>query len=398
MQPSYKSRPTDRAAHRAGFLYGGFFVVGFATVLLGPLIPELEERWGLTAAQAGWLFVAQFVASSVGSVLSSVDLRRSVLIGYAAIAGGLALLAFGGWALALPAMTLLGLGLGFTAPATNLLVAARNPRRRGAALAKLNLFWGLGAVGCPLLFAALGGRVPTPALLVAMALAAALLVAVLFGAGSARAPAAAPGAEAQLASLADSFRPLLPGALMLGLYVGAEITFGGWLVSLARGLDPGRPTLALLIGALFWAAFLLSRGSASWILSRLSEPRLYALSLALSIAGTVVVLVSDHLAPLTAGAVLAGAGLAPLYPLTVSIIAADSEAAGAGNAGWVFAFAGVGGALLPWLTGRLTELTGSLGLSFLVPLTGLALLAALFAWHRPARAGGAAQPPPAGGG
>jgi fucose permease len=73
-----------------------------------------------------------------------------------------------------------------------------------------------------------------------------------------------------------------------------------------------------------------------------------------------------------------GLGMAPLFPLTVSVLAAATAATRSRTAGWVLGCGGLGGAALPWLTGRLGGGPGALNHGFLVPLAGLAGLAALY--------------------
>lgn len=376
-------------------VYGGFFFMGVGTVLLGPLLPELRARWDLTAAQAGSLFVAQFVASSVGAVFSSFHLRWSLIVSYAAAGAGLLLLAFGGWSTAWLALALIGLGLGLGAPATNLLVAARYTLRRGAALARANLVWGIGAVTCPLIFAALLGRVPTPWILLGMSLptlAVAVALAVVPApryAGGGPADDAAPAADGEDAapaasvSMLQGMLRLVPAAAMMFFYVGIETTFSGWLVSLAEQLHPGHETQALLVGACFWAAFLSGRASAPWALRYLSEAGLFWVTMGIAGVGTVVILLSGPMGLLAVGAALTGAGLSPIFPLVASIIATESEASGSRGGGWPFAFAGIGGAVLPWIAGDIADHYGSLTPGFLVSLAGLAGLAAvLFTYRR----------------
>src|SRR5579864_3069543 len=70
-----------------------FVPTGVVNVLLGPLLPALAARWSLNDAQAGELFMAQFLASTVGVLCSGMLVPR---FGYrAVIAMGLILMAFG---------------------------------------------------------------------------------------------------------------------------------------------------------------------------------------------------------------------------------------------------------------------------------------------------------------
>lgn len=354
-------------------LHAGFFLTGIATVLLGPAIPELAAAWQVPPARLASLFVAQFAASSLGAVLSSFRPRRSLLAGYPLLAAGLLGLGLGDPGSAAVAAACLGLGLGLTIPASNLIVAAAHPGRRGAALSILNLLWGAGALACPLIFAALRGHVGPAAPLVTMGTAAAVVALVLLAERrSLEAPAAEAGAPAPA-------RPatLLLFAATLFLYVGAESAMGGWLVALADQIG-GRTAGSMLVGSAFWVAILGGRALAPWALRRLAEPRLHAAALAVAAAGTAWLLLAQSRGALAAAAAVAGLGLSVVFPLTVSALSAATRGAGARTVGWVFALGGAGGAVLPWLAARVAE-PGSLQRGFAVPLAAVGLLGVLLA-------------------
>ncbi|HVS12380.1 MAG TPA: MFS transporter [Thermoanaerobaculia bacterium] len=358
-------------------LYGGFLLTGVATVLLGPLIPELRERWQTSTPQLALLFVAQFVASSAGSVVSSFHLPRSLVVGYACLALGLAALMWSGWPLALAAMALIGLGLGMAIPATNLTVAHLHPERRGGALNLLNVLWGLGAATSPLLLALFAGRLPTQwKMLVLAALAGSVALAMTLPRNR-LAVAAIATPPAGLAVATGGALDLLPFAGMLFLYVGVENAIGGWLVTLGDRVLGTRALASLLIGSAFWAALLGGRAIAPLVLRRLAEPALYGGSLAVAAAGALILAAAGTWPAVAVGAGLAGIGLAPLFPLTVSMLAAATAATRSRTTGWVFGLGGLGGATLPWLAGQ-----GSARGMGLVPIAGLLALAALFAAGR----------------
>ncbi len=352
-----------------------FVVTGIASVLLGPLIPELRAACGVTTAEAGQLFVAQFTASSIGAVLASFRLRFGLVAGYGSIALGLALLALGGWPLAGAAMALTGLGLGLAIVASNLWTAHRDPRRRAARLATLNLAWGAGAVASPLLFVAVLGRLPVAVVLGSLAAIAGASCLLLWMALPADATAASGTGHPRLRSKVG-FLVLM--AAMFFVYVGVENAVGGWLVSLADALVGERSIASLVIGSGFWSAILAGRAATPWILRHASERTLYLAGLATAAGGTLLLVLSPSRGALAAGALAAGLGMAPLFPLTVSILAAATAATGSRETGWVLALGGLGGAALPWVAAQTSAVSGALRDAFLVPLAGLVLLGALY--------------------
>ena len=90
----FSSRSNRFESLPASPFYIGLVLSGFATVVLGPILPVLSARLLLTDVQAASLFVSQFTASIVGAVLSSHYRRLSVVLGYKARIGALALLVF----------------------------------------------------------------------------------------------------------------------------------------------------------------------------------------------------------------------------------------------------------------------------------------------------------------
>ena len=376
-------------------LYAGFLLTGVVTVLLGPLLPELSREWRLPVDRLAPLFVAQFLASALGSFLSSYRQGLSLVLGYLLIAVGLLSLAIATWPLALAAVAATGLGLGLAIPATNLRVAHSQPTRRGAALSSLNLVWGAGAVACPLLFAARPRGTSSDAVLVVLAVAAGLVLLLLvraLGGAEDRADPGSAGDSNQAATPAGITVTLAIIAAILFLYVGIENAVGGWLVSLADQFQPARAATSLWIGSGFWAALLASRALAPLLLRRFSEPALYRAGIALAGVGLVGLLTGRSLEVVAVSAVAVGAGLAPLFPLTISFLAELTASSRSRSTGWVFALAGTGGAAMPWLTAQVAGGADRLATGFVAPMAGLVFLALLFGLLRRLTDGTEPQP------
>lgn len=357
-------------------IYFGFYLLGVVGVILGPLLPDLEARWDVGHSEVAVLFLAQFGASSIGSILSTLNLRASLTFSYPLLAAGLATLAGSSWSTAPLAMALIGFGFGLCLPATNLVVANANPTRRGAALSTLNMIWGVGAVTCPLLLMALAGHIATAQIL--WTLSACLLavgIAVAIGVRSADITEVnatpVPGVQ-----LAPDYPLIFVLALTLFFYVGAENTVSGWVVSLGNEISGRTQSSSLLLGSLFWFAQALGRGFAPLALTKISERKLFQLLVTVGLGGVAAMMLSASGIAVGIGVVITGLGLSALFPLTVSRLSLAATGL-RGGSGWVFAFGAVGGAALPWLTGQLSAVTGRIQTAFLVPLVSLVLVAVL---------------------
>src|ERR1700676_4660692 len=90
---------TDSAASANKAAHAAFVPIGMVTVLLGPLLPVLSARWSLNYLQAGSLFTAQFLGSTIAVVLSGVivsrwGFRSAINAGILAMAAGVGTLPF----------------------------------------------------------------------------------------------------------------------------------------------------------------------------------------------------------------------------------------------------------------------------------------------------------------
>jgi len=371
-----------------GGIYSGFVLTGVVTTLLGPILPVLSARWALNDAQAGYLFTSQFVGMTAGALVSGplawrLGELRTLAAGFTLMTVGVAALVIASWMAGLACVLCYGLGLGLVIPTTNLLVAEANPGRSAAALNLLNMAWGVGALTWPLAAAVIRSVGPNAPLF-----ALALLLAVLaFWMGS---PSYSPvhNRPAQKTSLALATsawaNPWLPlvGALFF-LYVGTENALSGWAASYAQRLSSGPGSVWALAPSFFWAALLVGRGLAPAMLRRVDEANLALAGLVIAAFGVASLLATRSLAGVFVGAVVAGLGLASVFPITIAMLSHHFGALAARVAGAMFALAGLGGATLPWLVGFLSHRCESLRAGLSVPLlASLVMLALHFAHAR----------------
>jgi MFS transporter, FHS family, glucose/mannose:H+ symporter len=370
---SVRPRPAVNKRTAAFWLYAGFLFTGALTVLIGVMLPRVAALHHLTDSQSGLVLMTQFATSATGALLVRRRYERTLTRGYALIGAGALVLLLAPPMFAIAAVGVYGLGLGMTMTSITLLLGRLFPAARGSALSLLNFFWSLGATLCPLMVARLPGVFSLALVCVPVAVLGALLAAVT---RITTLPGPAPGA------VSDSDRSDLPWTVIAlfaaaaFLYVGTESTIGSWMSAFAARAVAWNFLRSNLAAACFWGALLVGRGLASALLLVLSEMKLYLLSIALLFAGILLLVTAHTPAILLAGACCTGLMLAPIYPLTISLFL--TRAGETRNAGWVFAVAGFGGAVLPWATGMVSTLTHSLRAGFLITLAadvGMLLLA-----------------------
>ncbi len=348
--------------------YVGFIVAGMATVLLGAILPVLSARWALTDLQAGSLFAAQFTASAFGAILASHFRHRSLVFGYAAVAVGLAALALGNYTVVLIAFALLGMGLGSATTATNLTFGTQHPGERGALLARVNLFWGIGAVSCPPFVAVAVRPEMLRILLLALSLAALAVFATF--ALLLRLRNRSHQDELRDTGREPGLMIFLLFSVLLFLYVGGETSISGWIATYAHRFGNLSPAHSSLFVSAFWLCIVVGRGVVPLLVRFIPEFKMLISGVVAALLGISILLFPQSAGISLVAVALAGLGCAPIFPLTVARLLArigDSR-----HAGWIFAICGSGAAVLPWMTGLLSVHTGSLRKAFVVPLVAMA--------------------------
>lgn len=364
-----------RMSAAVAWLFGGFLFTGAMTVLLGLMLPRIAALHHLTDSESGALLMIQFATSASGALLVRRHFERTLRRGYVLLTLGMVVLMSGPEAASALGIGVGGLGLGMAMTSTSMLVGRLFPESRGAALSLLNFCWSVGAFLCPVLVARLPRDFSVVALCAPVAvLSAGFAVATLLD-GLAAAPLGQ-GSRDEHSEVRVSVIVLF--AAIAFLYVGTESALGGWMSTYASRAIAWNFTRSNLAAACFWGALLLGRGIAPAILLKVSEVRLYLGLIAGAFIGILMVLEAHTAAVLLAGACCAGLALAPIFPLTISLFLA--RAGETRNAGWVFAVAGFGGAVLPWITGVVSTSTHSLRTGLMVTLAadlGMLLLSVL---------------------
>ena len=368
-----------------------FVLTGVVNTLLGPVLPALSARLRLSDAQAGYFFTAQFLGSIAGVILTGVlfprrGFRVSLMSGYLLMAVGLNSLASPEWKFALLGTVALGLGLGFAIPASNLLVSGVNPGRRAAALSTLNFCWGAGAVLAPWAVSlAEDSSVLWPSLTV---FAGGLLIVALLMMAVRSAPSTPERHAGSLSKNSGHWQLAVAIAVMFFLYVGTESALGGWLAALMKRLPESRPSLWFRAPSIFWGGLLLGRGVAPWVLRRLRERNLAFMGLTAAAAAIAVLILARNALGIMIAAGVAGLGLAPVFPICVALLA-NFGGMEQRIGGPMFAFAGLGGAVLPWVVGVVSTASGSLQTGLILPLVANLLLLAVYSLDVPRRLGAA---------
>ncbi|MGB8323749.1 MAG: MFS transporter [Candidatus Acidiferrum sp.] len=382
---SSTSTASPKPVSGVSLLYLDFVITGVVMTLLGPMLPILAARWSLNDAQAGYLFTSQYAASIVGMLLSSVLVQRygyriTLLLSLIVMAVGVACLARSNWTFGLICVCIFGAGFGINTPAANLRIARSNPQKAASALNLLNSCWGVGAMACPLMVAAVQRSRHTAEFLYGTAAALVLLAAWIAGVHfttDGRATSQKQPLVSNRGIWDNGMLPIVAGLFFI--YVGTENCVGGWVASYARRLDSH--ALWAITPSFFWGALLVGRFLAPLALRQVRASKLATAGVALAALGVLVLIAARGMPLIMIGAAISGLGLSSVFPISVSLLSEWFGDAAARISGAIFSCGNLGGAVLPWVVGALSTHSGSLRTGFLVPLAGSLAMLAFYLGH-----------------
>jgi len=374
--------PNARDVHLEwAYLHLGFVFIGVSMTMLGPVLPYFTHRWNLTEGQAAVFFFTQYFGSFLGTLATSWLLPRlgfSKLIGagYLCFALGLACLGLGPWFFSTVCVAIYGTGYGLATPSVNLRATHLPSSNVAAAVSLLNFSWGVGAVSSPFLIAFFLGNLSLRWLSGALAVCFLALAVAHFVQKTELVDSAETRPSRSLAVWRTTLRPApwISLALLFFLYVGIEISVGGWVAldeKLMAGFNPARMAAA---PAFFYGFLLLGRFLLPVALKYCSQRSLSVGGLVLAAAGVALVAFAESPLVLHAGALLAGLGCGPQYPIYVTWLAARFKDDATWLAALFFGAAGIGSSLIPWLVGVVASQTHSLRIGFMLPLAAALLM------------------------
>lgn len=360
-----------------------FFISGFATVLVGQVLPVLSKRFSLNDGEAAFFFTAQLSGSICGTLINSqlskrIGFSKASAAGCIAMAIGILGLNAGSWPLCLGAFFLNGIGIGFTLPSVNMLVAELNPTNTNYALNFLNFFWGFGAILCkPFVdYAGYGGSILIPTSILAVTLVATGL-SLAFASYAHR-----PGYSSN--STAENYSPPVwttPTAWLIALFtfiqVGFESAIGGWITTYTNRLS-GDDTVTWLSPTLaYFFFFVIGRLIAPLITLRLRENSMLFIGIFVLILGSGLVVSAQGFNSLLLGAAVSGLGTSYLFPTNMSRFTRIFGEESTRKVTPLFVCGSLGSAFTAWLVGYISFLYNDLRTGMFVLLVSCVSLVVL---------------------
>lgn len=351
---------SEKLLATAGY-YLAILALGLSTAMLGPTLPGLARRTESDLREVSWLFVAVSAGYLVGSQQAGrwydrLAGHRLLAASLLALAGTLAAipLTFSLWPLAV-VLFALGAAQGGIDVGGNTLVVWVHQDRVAPWMNGLHFCFGIGSILAPLIVA--WATSPQANLswafwaLAALALPGALWLPWL---------PSPPAPTARETRRGWESRPLLVLwiAVFLGLYVGAEIGFGGWIFSYAVASGLASADDAAYLTTAFWGAFTLGRLLAVPLALRLPPHGILLGDLAGSLVGVGIILGwPNSTLALWTGTVTTGLCMASIFPVTCSLAERRMAITG-GVTSWFIVGGAAGSMTLPWLMGQLFASAG----------------------------------------
>jgi fucose permease len=322
---------------------------------------QLSDAGIFTAVKAA---AALFTVTTAGRLLDRINARYLLTAGVLLMGTGLFII---GSAPTLPVafigVLLLGFGFGILDVSPNVVVAALNPERPSAALNTLNVFFCVGAIiGPQVVNFALSRENAVLAFYITAIFA--LTLAIPFSLISIRVHAEHDANGKPRVPI--NWFALIPFAVMLFIYVGAEAGFANWIFTQMKMVALSTTSTATVAASIFWLGMTIGRAVASPILRRLSDQQLLNLSILIIGAGIAILLLFsrvENIALLCSFVV--GFGCGPIFPIVLAIVnTTHSEARGTAS-GTVMVMGTFGGMLMPYLQG---QIGGGLSGGMILPL------------------------------
>jgi FHS family Na+ dependent glucose MFS transporter 1 len=362
--------------------YAAFIGLGLISASLGPTLPGLAEQTGTDLGAISFLFTTRATGYLLGSLLGGRLYDR--MAGHPLLAVSLLVMGAGMvaapmlpllWSLAL-VLLLIGVAEATLDVGGNTLIVWVHGAKVGPWMNALHFAYGVGAFIAPLVIAyAINttGGIRWGYWLLAMYTVPTLI-------WLARLPSPHHESVKRTGDAAPvEVRWRLIGLIMLFmvLYVGAEVSVGGWLYTYAIALNLADATTAAYLTSVYWGALTLGRLAAIPIAARFRPRTILLVDLLGGVASVLLMLVvRDQPWAVWAGAFGAGLFFASVFPTV--LVWAERRMTMTGLATSTFLVgASLGAMLLPWLIGQLFDRLGA-SVTMLAILIDLLLACGLF--------------------
>lgn len=379
---------------RIGAAYFGFIVFGMGDSSVGVLVPNLEVYYNLSYLEVSTAFLAPFVGYLVAALISD---KIHHLIGRwgSSIMAPSCQLACYIIAICAPPFPIYVIGYGICGFGNGTIEASWNSWMGSLDAANevmgfLHGFYGLGGILCPSIFTVIinSGRQWNIcyAVMIGMTATSLTISTIAFWGDSAAVykkslkDHAGPDGDVN-SSLREAVRNRVVWliAFCLFLYVGGEVSFGGWITTFMIVVRHGNRHKMGFVTTGYWTGLTVGRMTLGFVVGKFRREELHAaFYMSFAIAFILVFWWVPNLYVSAVFAALFGFVIGPLFP-TVVVVAVKKlpKRLHVSGVGFASAVGGAGAALLPFINGVIAD---EYGPKVLGPLVFSLLTAMLIVW------------------
>jgi FHS family Na+ dependent glucose MFS transporter 1 len=333
-----------------------FIALGFTTASLGPMLPTLAQQTGVGLSTVGFLFTARSFGFMLGSfqggkLLDKFDGHRMIAIAIAVMSLMMFATPLSTWfAALLLVMLLLGIAESVLDVGTNTLLIWTHAERVGPYMNGTHFFYGIGALFTPIVIAWLSSFGHKAAFwFLALLIAPCVLIFL-------RVHSPHKKQEKDFSENTNTNpRIVFLIALVFFLYIGAEVSFGGWIYTYVVTLKINTETNAAYLTSVFWIAFTLGRLISIPLVKKFRLEKLLLIDLVCALLSLILILLLPNSSTAVWVATIGlGFSLASFFPTLFSFAERATVITGK-TAGRILVGASAGGMTMPWLIGQVFE-------------------------------------------
>ncbi|RYP24979.1 hypothetical protein DL765_000207 [Monosporascus sp. GIB2] len=376
---------------RIAACFWSFTVMGANDAAYGPLIPYIQEYYGLTYVVVSLLFLSPFVGYTIAAFLNDWLHRTSgqrgvgFLCSLCHLAAYVIIACHPPYPVLVVAFILAGFGNGVADAAFNAWVG--NLNRANEVLGFLHGLYGVGAVLSPLIATSMITKAGLSwytwyYIMIGMAAVEMISLTTSFWKADAQEykDSLTKHSDSAKGSLKDALfkkpaaRVTWLCALFLLGYVGVEVALGGWIVEFMIQVRHGEAFASGMTATGFWLGITFGRVILGFITPRIGEKLAIAIYLVLTIGCELLFWLVPQFIVSAVAVGLQGFFLGPLFPAAVVVMSKLlPRHLHVGAIGFAAAFGGSGAAILPFAVGAIAQ---AKGVQVLQPVI-LALLAVI---------------------
>lgn len=364
----------------------GIFLFGISLITLGSIMPQLAADFMLSELDKGLLaslLPAGILAGSLvfGPVVDKYAYKYLLAVSVILIMTGLLVIAWSGSFFLLGlSFLLIGSGGGAINGATSSLVSdfsEDHGENKGSNLSMMGVFFGLGALGMPLLISLLSSWLHYRTIIQWVGL---FMIFPLLFLALIQYPHPKQAHEMSLQGIGKLLKTgsLILLSMILFFQSGWESLLNNWTTTFLMGVKNLSGSHALNYLTLFVAVFTLGRFMVGLLLKKYSGRSILLFSAVVAISGNLLLIFEGNDYILALAVLLSGLGLASAFPVVLGIIG-DQFARWSGTAfGIALTIALTGNILINYLTGVVTESYGLGSFTWVLLITGSGTIFMIF--------------------